>query len=67
VKEGLVTASSLASLTHDEIAQLAFGFYETHRPLEGNRNGEWLRAEQELVWHSAYLRSADEYTRRVEK
>jgi hypothetical protein len=36
------------SPTHDEIAQLAFSLYESR----GRQDIEdWLRADQELVWH----------------
>jgi DUF2934 family protein len=39
--------------THDEIAQLAYSFYESRRGKDGNQLEDWLRAEQELVRHYA--------------
>jgi hypothetical protein len=39
--------------THDEIAQLAFGLYESRGREEGHELEDWLRAEQELVRHYA--------------
>ena len=41
------------SPTHDEIAQLAFGFYESRGRQDGHHIEDWLRAEQELVRHYA--------------
>jgi Protein of unknown function (DUF2934) len=37
--------------THDEIAQLAFTFYESRGRQDGNQVEDWLRAERELVHH----------------
>lgn len=39
--------------THDEIAQLAFSFYESRGRQAGHHLEDWLRAEQELVHHYA--------------
>jgi hypothetical protein len=39
--------------TYDEIAQLAFGLYESRGREEGHELEDWLRAEQELVRHYA--------------
>ena len=41
------------SPTHDEIAQLAFYFYEMRGRQDGHHVEDWLRAEQELVGHYA--------------
>ena len=41
------------SPTHDEIAQLAFSLYESRGRQDGHHIEDWLRAEQELVCHSA--------------
>ena len=41
------------SPTDDEIAQLAFSLYESRGRQEGHHIEDWLRAEQELVWHYA--------------
>ena len=41
------------SPTHDEIAQLAFSFYESRGRQEGHQLEDWLRAEEELVRHYA--------------
>jgi hypothetical protein len=41
------------SPTHDEIAQLAFSLYEARGRQDGHHVDDWLRAEQELVWHYA--------------
>jgi len=41
------------SPTHDEIAQLAFSLYESGGRQDGHHIEDWLRAEQELVWHYA--------------
>jgi hypothetical protein len=41
------------SPTHDEIAQLAFTFYESRGRQDGHHIEDWLRAEQELVRHYA--------------
>jgi DUF2934 family protein len=41
------------SPTHDEIAQLAFSFYESRGRHDGHHVEDWLRAEQELVRHYA--------------
>jgi hypothetical protein len=41
------------SPTHDEIAQLAFSFYESRGRQDGYHIEDWLRAEQELVRHYA--------------
>ena len=41
------------SPTHDEIAQLAFSFYESRGQQDGRHIDDWLRAEQELVRHYA--------------
>ena len=49
---GKYTARRL-SPTHDEIAQLAFGFYESRGRQDGYHIEDWLRAEQELVRHYA--------------
>jgi len=37
----------------DEIAQLAFTFYESPGRQDGHHIEDWLRAEQELVLHYA--------------
>ena len=39
--------------THDEIAQLAYCFYESRGHQDGHAMEDWLRAEQELVRHYA--------------
>jgi hypothetical protein len=39
--------------THDEIAQLAFSFYESRGRHEGHALEDWLRTEQGLVHHYA--------------
>lgn len=39
------------SPAHDEIAQLAFGLYESRGRQDGHDIEDWLRAEQELVQH----------------
>jgi hypothetical protein len=41
------------SLTHDEIAQLAFSLYESRGRQDGHHIEDWLRTQQELVWHYA--------------
>ncbi len=41
------------SPTRDEIAQLAFSFYELRGRQDGHVFEDWLRAEQELVRHYA--------------
>ena len=41
------------SPTHDEIARLAFSFYESRGRQDGYHIEDWLRAEQELVRHYA--------------
>ena len=41
------------SPTHDEIAQLAFSFYESRGRQDGQHVEDWLRAEEELVRHYA--------------
>jgi hypothetical protein len=41
------------SPTHEEIAQLAFSFYESRGRQDGHQIEDWLRAEQELVHHYA--------------
>ena len=41
------------SRRQDEIAQLAFSLYESRGRREGHHTEDWLRAEQELVWHYA--------------
>ena len=60
---GKYTGRGLSS-THDEIAQLAFSLYESRGRQDEHHIEDWLRAEQELVWHYAQLRSTDQYTRR---
>jgi hypothetical protein len=37
--------------SHDEIARLAYQFYETHGRREGQDLDHWLAAEQELTRH----------------
>ena len=37
------------SPTHDEIAKLAFSFYESRGRRDGHHAEDWLRAEQELA------------------
>jgi hypothetical protein len=49
---GMYTGRRLAP-THDEIAQLAFEFYESRGRQDGHQIEDWLRAEQELVRHYA--------------
>jgi hypothetical protein len=39
------------SPTHDEIARLAFSFYESRGRQNGHHVEDWLRAEQELACH----------------
>jgi hypothetical protein len=39
--------------SHDEIARLAFDFYEARGRQEGHAIEDWLRAEQELTRHYA--------------
>ena len=39
--------------THDEIALLAYSLYESRGRQEGDQVEDWLRAEQELMWHYA--------------
>ena len=39
--------------THDEIAQLAYSFYESRGRDDGHQVEDWLRAKQELVRHYA--------------
>jgi hypothetical protein len=39
--------------TRDEIAQLAFTFYESHGWQDGHDTEDWVRADQELVRHYA--------------
>jgi Protein of unknown function (DUF2934) len=39
--------------THDEIAQLAYGLYESRGRQEGHQLEDWFSAEQELVRHYA--------------
>jgi len=39
--------------THDEIAQVAFGLYESRGRQDGHDAEDWLQAEQELVRHYA--------------
>lgn len=39
--------------THDEIAQVAFGLYESRGRQDGHDVEDWLQAEQELVRHYA--------------
>ena len=58
---GKYTGRGLSS-THDEIAQLAFSLYESRGRQDEHHIEDWLRAEQELVWHYAQLRSTDQYT-----
>jgi hypothetical protein len=41
------------SPTHDEIAQLAFTFYESRGRQDGHDIEDWVSAEQELVRHYA--------------
>ena len=41
------------SPTHDEIARLAFNFYESGGRQDGRDIEDWLHAEQELVRHYA--------------
>jgi hypothetical protein len=41
------------SPTYDEIAQLAFSFYESRGRQDGHDIEDWLCAEQELVRHYA--------------
>jgi hypothetical protein len=37
--------------THEEIAKLAYCFYESRGRQDGYQMEDWLRAEQELVHH----------------
>jgi hypothetical protein len=39
--------------THDEIAQLAYCFYESRGHQDGYATKDWLRAEQQLIHHYA--------------
>ena len=39
--------------THDEIAQLAYCFYESRGHQDGYAMEDWLRAEQQLIHHYA--------------
>jgi hypothetical protein len=39
--------------THDEIAQLAYCFYESRAHQDGYAMEDWLRAEQQLIHHYA--------------
>jgi hypothetical protein len=41
------------SPTHDEVAELAYCFYEERGREEGHQLEDWLRAEQELTRHYA--------------
>jgi hypothetical protein len=41
------------SPTHDEIARLAFSFYESRGRHDGHHIEDWLCAEQELMLHYA--------------
>lgn len=41
------------SPTREEIAQLAFSFYEARGRQDGHDIEDWVRAEQELVRHYA--------------
>ena len=41
------------SPTHDEIAQLVCSLYESRGRQDEHHIEDWLRAEQELVWHYA--------------
>jgi Protein of unknown function (DUF2934) len=41
------------SPTHDEIAQLAFTFYESRGRQDGHHIEDWLEAEEELGRHYA--------------
>ena len=41
------------SPTREEIAQLAFTFYESRGRQDGHDMEDWVRAEQELVRHYA--------------
>ena len=38
---------------HDEIAQLAYCFYESRGRQDGHDTEDWLRAEQQFVHHYA--------------
>jgi len=49
---GRYTGGRLAP-SHDEIAQLAYCFYELRGRQEGYHIEDWLRAEQQLVHHYA--------------
>jgi hypothetical protein len=49
---GRYTGHRLAP-THDEIAQLAYCFYELRGRQDGHDMEDWLLAEQELVRHCA--------------
>lgn len=39
--------------THDEIAELAFSFYEARGRQDGHQTEDWLRAEAQLARHYA--------------
>jgi len=41
------------SPTQEEIAQLAYSFYESRGRQEGHQLEDWLHAEQELIRHYA--------------
>jgi hypothetical protein len=51
--EGLVAKYTGGSErpSRDEIARLAYHFYETHGRLDGRDIDDWLSAEQELTHH----------------
>ena len=42
-----------STFTHDEIAQLAYSFYESRGHQDGYAVEDWLRAEQQLIHHYA--------------
>jgi hypothetical protein len=49
---GRYTGGHLA-LTHEEIAELAYCFYELRGRQDGYHIEDWLRAEQQLINHYA--------------
>ena len=51
--EGLLTKDTggVEAPSRDEIARLAYHFYETRGRREGQELDDWLAAEQELIRH----------------
>lgn len=53
--KGIFTGAG-AGPSHDEIAKLAYSFYESRGRRDGRDVDDWLRAEKQLALHYAQLR-----------